>query len=71
MVSEAALKARRQRDEALANVAERKRDARKKIIIGAALLEAAGSNPEIKNLVVDLISSLADRDRKLFEACFD
>lgn len=48
--------------------AERKKDTRRKIVIGGALLELAKADKEVSALVTRLIAGLSrDHDKKLFE----
>ena len=50
------------------NAAERKKDTRRKIVLGGALLELARSDKDASALVAKLIAGLArDHDKKLFE----
>ncbi|MFZ3181669.1 MAG: hypothetical protein WA156_16010 [Methylocystis silviterrae] len=50
------------------SAAERKKDTRRKIVIGGALLELSRTNREASDLVTRLIASLSrDHDKKLFD----
>lgn len=50
------------------NAAERKKDTRRKIVLGGALLELSKTDREASALVTRLIASLSrDHDKKLFE----
>ena len=50
------------------NAAERKKDTRRKIVLGGALLELARTDKDASALVTKLIAGLArDHDKKLFE----
>ena len=50
------------------NAAERKKDTRRKIVLGGALLERARTDKDASALVAKLIAGLArDHDKKLFE----
>jgi len=54
--------------EARQSTEERKRDTRRKVILGGALLELAKSNKEAAALVARLIAGLnRDNDKKVFE----
>ena len=61
-------KARLQAVEARERTAERKRDTRRKVILGGALLELASRDAEAEKMIARLVSGLSrDRDRKSFE----
>src|SRR6266568_4638132 len=54
--------------EARQSTEERKRDTRRKVILGGALLELAKTNKEAAGLVARLIAGLnRDNDKKVFE----
>lgn len=61
-------KARLQALEARAATLNRKQDARRKIILGGLLLDAAMKDPEWENHLHELMSRISrDQDRKAFE----
>ena len=61
-------KARLQAVEARARTAERKRDTRRKIILGGALLDLAKNDRDAAKMIEQIVSDLSrDRDRKSFE----
>lgn len=61
-------KARLQSARARETAKERKLDARRKIILGGALIEKASRDPEVLRLLRGLVASLARvQDRKAFE----
>ena len=61
-------KARLQAAEARERTAERKRDTRRKVILGGALLELAGRDRDAAAMIKRLTSSLSrDSDKKSFE----
>jgi Pyruvate/2-oxoacid:ferredoxin oxidoreductase gamma subunit len=58
--------------EARQSTEERKRDTRRKVILGGALLELAKTDKEASALVARLIASLTrDNDKKVFEKTAD
>ncbi|MDR3451139.1 MAG: mobilization protein [Alphaproteobacteria bacterium] len=58
--------------EARQSTDERKRDTRRKVILGGALLELAKTNKEAAALVARLIAGLnRDNDKKVFEKIAD
>ena len=58
--------------EARQSTEERKRDTRRKVILGGALLELAKTNQEAAGLVARLIAGLnRDNDKKVFEKVAD
>jgi Flp pilus assembly CpaE family ATPase len=58
--------------EARQSTEERKRDTRRKVILGGALLELAKTNKEAAALVARLIAGLnRDNDKKVFEKVAD
>lgn len=64
----ARLQERRQQAVARARERDRKRDARRKIILGGGLARLAGdSDPEAVSVLARLRAGLSDRDRKVFE----
>lgn len=61
-------KARLQAAEARERTAERKRDTRRKVILGGALLELASRDAEAEKMITRLVSGLSrDSDRKSFD----
>jgi dihydroxyacetone kinase len=60
-------KARLQALEAKANQAARKTETRRKVILGALLIDAAGSDPRFAAIVIELVQRISrDQDRKAF-----
>lgn len=61
-------KARLQAAEARERTVERKRDTRRKVILGGALLELAGRDGDAAAMIKRLVAGLSrDRDRKTFD----
>jgi len=61
-------KARLQAAEARERTAERKRDTRRKVILGGALLELAGRDEDAAAMITRLVSGLSrERDQKSFD----
>jgi hypothetical protein len=57
---------------ARANAADRKKDTRRKIVLGGALLELARTDKDAAAMVTKLIAGLVrDHDKKLFEKIAD
>ena len=46
---------------------DRKRDTRRKIILGATLLSLAETDPKAERIISALVSRMSDRDRELFD----
>ena len=66
-LTESQRKARRDRAEALEAQRERKRDARRKIVLGGKVLALAREHPQMAEWLQKLLKSLPDRDRALFD----
>jgi len=61
-------KARLQAAEARERTVERKRDTRRKVILGGALLELAGRDGDAATMIKRLVAGLSrDRDQKSFD----
>jgi len=67
----AVLKARKATLLAAEKKLERKRDARRKIILGAIMLKSARENEASKDKVLNMVNGMAERDRKLFDGYFE
>jgi len=67
----AVLKARKATLLAAEKKLERKRDARRKIILGAIVLKMAREDEGARNRFLKMIDGMSDNDKKLFDGYFE
>lgn len=65
--TKAQLEARQERAEAVKADKARRLDTRRKVVLGGALIALARSQPDVVSAINRLISTMPEKDRKLFD----
>lgn len=70
-LAEKRLMARKQKITNSIRTDKRKQDTRMKILLGSFWLKKASNNPTVQGRVKQMVSTLSERDQKVFKALFE